>query len=114
MTSPYYSSKNKKFNNFTVTNNFGNTYLFIRSGGKGFFNIAKCEVLAKNRCIPKGYAGIIPAAVPFHPEEVAYLIAQEEERYAIPESIDALLKELINVCPWISFPRRTGGKAKQK
>lgn len=51
---------------FSLTDNDGNYYLFVRSFNqkrKGFFNIAKCEVLVKDKSIPKGYAGIIPDAV---------------------------------------------------
>lgn len=107
MTSSYSSSNYKKYDNFTVTDNFGNTYLFIRSG-KGLFNIAKCEVNTDGHIDDND--GLVPNAVPFHPEEVAYLVAQEEERYASLERIDALLKELIKLCPWISSPRTRRGK----
>ena len=88
------ASKYKNCDNFTVTDNFGNTYLFVRSG-KGFFNIAKCEVNTDGHIDDND--GLIPNAVPYHPEEVAYLVAEAEERQRCLESIESLVEELIDV-----------------
>lgn len=88
------AAKYNKFDNFTITDNFGNSYLFVRTG-KRWFNIAKCEVNTN------GYVddddGLVPNAVPFHPEEVAYLVAEAEERDRSLESIESLLEEWINL-----------------
>ena len=104
------ASKNKKFDSFSLTDDIGNSYLFVRSFNqkrKGFFNIAKCEVLAKDKSIPKGYAGIIPDALWFSDEEVADLVAQVKQRAERLERAEAALRE------WIEFRRSWSRKAKQ-
>ena len=57
--------------------------------------------------VPDGY-GIIPDAVPFHPEEVAYLVAEAEERDGSLEGIESLLEQ------WIDIRRFRSRKAKSK
>jgi hypothetical protein len=114
MTESYSAANNKKFNTFSITDNFDNSYLYVRTGkdkrtGKDrWFNIAKREVLAKDKSIPKGYAGIIPDAVPVHPEEVAYVVAQAEEYQERLARAEASLRE------WIDFRRAWLRKGKRK
>lgn len=114
------ASKNKKFDTFSLTDNDGNSYLFVRSFNqnqkrKGFFNIAKCGVLAKDKSIPKGYAGIIPNAVWFSDEEVAGLVAQEEERVERLGRAESLLREWIDFRrSWLRRPTKGGKLRLQK
>jgi hypothetical protein len=45
VSSSYSSIQNKKIDSYSLTDNLGNRYLFVRIGNsKAFFNIAKCEV----------------------------------------------------------------------
>jgi hypothetical protein len=58
--------------------------------------------------IPKGYAGIIPDAVWFSDEDVANLVAQEEERVERLERAEAALRE------WIDFRQAWSRKPSKK
>jgi hypothetical protein len=89
----------KNLHTFRLSDNFGNSYFFVRSfnrNRKGFFNIAKCEILAKDKSIPKGYAGIIPDAAWFSDEQVAELVGQQKERTERLERVESLLWEYID------------------
>jgi hypothetical protein len=88
---------NKKFSDsITLTDNFGNSYLFVRRwSGKGFFNIAKCEVLTDGKILDRD--GVVPDAVLFSNEEVAELVIESEERTKCLENIESLLEEWINL-----------------
>lgn len=98
------AAKNKKFDNFSLTGNtisltdaFGNSYLFVRSysNSKRWHNIAKCEINTDGPIDEND--GLVPDAVPFHAEEVAYLLAQAEEYQEHLEQLDSLLEESINL-----------------
>lgn len=104
-----YSTSNKRFNTFFLTDNEGNSYLFVRSLGKrkGFFNIAKREVIAKDKSIPKGYVGIIPDAVWYSDEQVAELVAASEEHQRRLVRAKASLKE------WVAFRETWSRKGKR-
>ena len=101
-----------RFNTFSLTDNFGNSYLYVRTGkdkrtGKDrWFNITKREVFTDGNVPDRD--GLIPDAVPVHPEEVAYVVAQAEvhqERLARAESA---LRE------WINFRNAWAMKGKRK
>jgi hypothetical protein len=96
---------NKKFDSFSLTDKYGNTYLFVRSG-KGFFNIAKCEVLTDGHVDEDD--GLVPNAILFSNEEVADLLTESEERARRLESIESLLEE------WINLRRGRSRKAKHR
>jgi hypothetical protein len=98
MTVSTYSTKNKKFDNFTVTDNLGNIYLFVRSS-KGFFNIAKCEINTD---------GLIPNAVWYSDEEVAELVAQHEEHN------ERLAKAKKSLTEYVNFRNAWSRKGKRK
>jgi hypothetical protein len=89
--------------------------LFIRTGkdDKGndrWYNIAKCEILTDGHINDND--GLIPNAIPVHPEEVAYLVVQQEERLAKAE---ASLREYIDFRKaWIRRPSKKGKLTLQK
>jgi hypothetical protein len=96
---------------FSLTDNDGRNYPFVRSFNqkrKGWFNIAKCEIIAKDKSVPKGYAGIIPDAVWFSDEQVADLVAQVEERAERLERAEVALRE------WIAFRQAWSRKPNKK
>ena len=94
-----------KFNTLSLTDNFGNSYLFVRTE-RGFFNIAKCEVLTDGK-VPDRDGSVVPNAIPFHDEEVAYLVAEAEARAEKLENIESLLER------WIDLRRHRSRKAKR-
>jgi hypothetical protein len=104
------STSHKKFDNLTVTA-FGTSYLFVRTGkdSKGndrWFNIAKCEINTDGHVDDND--GLVPDAVPVHAEEVAYLVAEAEERQRRLARAEESLRD------WIDFRRDWSGKANKK
>lgn len=94
MTIDTSAASNKKFDSLSLTDNYGNSYLFVRSR-KGFFNIAKCEVLTDGHIDEND--GLVPKAILFTNEEVADLLAESEERARRLERIESLLEEWVNL-----------------
>jgi hypothetical protein len=85
--------KNKKIpQSYSITDNFGNSFLFVRTWDK-WYNIAKCEINTDGHIDDND--GLVPNAVLFHPEEIAYLIAEQQERLQSLERIELLLEEVI-------------------
>lgn len=112
ITSTSVALNKKIFDNFTVTDNFGNTYLFVRSG-KGFFNIAKCEVNTDGHIDDND--GLVPNAIPVHAEEVAYLVAQTEEYNRRLVSAEASLRDYVEFRrAWSRKPDKKGKLQLQK
>jgi len=102
MTSIYLAAQNKypSFKPFAVTDEWGNSYLYVRSvTGKGFFNIAKCEV---------NIDGMVPDAALFSNEEVAYLLGLSEDYQDHLARVETSLRE------WIDFREAWSRKGKRK
>lgn len=72
-----FACKNKKFDSFSLTDNIGNSYLYVRTG-KNWYNVAKCEVCTDGHIDDND--GLVTDAIPVHAEEVAYLVAESEAR----------------------------------
>lgn len=106
MTNNTSAPKNKKITSISLTDNLGNDYLFVRTEGKGWFNIAKHEVLTDSRIDPK--YGLIPYAVHYTDEQVAELLAEAEERQDRLERTEASLRE------WIEFRQAWSRKPSKK
>jgi hypothetical protein len=108
MTNNTSAALNKKFGDtFTLTDNYGNSHLFVRNWSrKGFFEIAKCEINTDGHIDDND--GLVPGAVLYTNEEVADLITESEERARRLENIESLLEE------WINIRRSRSRKAKQK
>jgi hypothetical protein len=101
------AASNKKFHSFTLTDGYGNSRLFVpRGNGKGFFEIARCEVLADGNVPNRD--GVLPNAILWSNEEVADLLTEIESRERRLESIESLLKE------WLGLRRARSRRAKQK
>lgn len=108
MTTYTSAASNKRFDSFSLTDAFGNSYLFVRnySNNKKWFNIAKCEVNTDGHIDEND--GLIPHAIPVHAEEVAALLAESEARALQLERIESLLEE------WIELRRSRSRRAKQR
>ena len=96
-----------RFNTFSLTDNLGNSYFFVRSlrKQKGFFNIAKCEVLIDGKVPDRD--GLVPDAVFFTNEQVADLITQSEAHTQRLENVQSSLEQ------WIDLRCSRSRKAKQ-
>lgn len=106
MTNISYSAKNIKLDTIILTDNFGNSYLLVWTG-KRWFNTARCEVNTDGQHIDDN-DGLVPNAIPVHPEEVAYLIAEAEARARQLEKVESLLEQ------WINLRRSKSRKARQR
>lgn len=95
---------NKTERGFSLTDNVGNSYLFVWTWYR-WFNIAKCEVNTDGHIDDND--GLVPDAIPFHPEEVAYLLSEADERAQQLERVESLLEE------WISLRRSKSRRVKQ-
>jgi hypothetical protein len=103
-----YSTNNKRFNTFSLSDNEGNSYLFVRSLGKrkGFFNIAKCEINSNGHIDDNDE--LIPDATWFSDEEVAELVGQSEKYQERLARAEAALRE------WIDFRNTWARKGRRK
>lgn len=108
----------KKCHSLSVTDCFGNSYLFVRTGkdrngNDRWANIAKNEVNTDGHIDDND--GLVPNAVPFHAEEVAYLVAQAEEYNRRVASAEASLRDYVEFRrAWSRKPNKKGKLLLQK